>query len=76
MGFPFSAQVERRDAIRKAVDEDEDIKILVLAAATGTRGPGPLVAAIAKEGAGVGGRRLPVTVVPGDLNDEEVEDLA
>ena len=69
-------EAETRDAIRKAVDEDEEIKILVLAAATGTRGPGPLVAAIAKEGAGVGGRRLPITVVPGDLNDEEVEDLA
>lgn len=69
-------EAETRDAIIKAVDADPDIKVLVLAAATGGRGPGPLVAAIAKEGAGVGGRRLPVTLVPGDLTDEEVEDLA
>lgn len=69
-------EAETRDAIRKAVEEDEDIKILVLAAATGGRGPGPLVSAMAKEGAGVGGRRLPITVVPGDLSDDEVEDLA
>lgn len=69
-------EAETRDAIRKAVEEDEDIKILVLAAATGNRGPGPLVAAVAKEGAGLGGRRLPVTVVPGDLSEAEVEDLA
>ena len=69
-------EAETRDAIIKAVDADPDIKIMVLAAAVGARGPGPLVAAIAKEGAGVGGRRLPVTVVPGDLTDEEVEDLA
>ncbi|MFN3815434.1 universal stress protein [Brevundimonas sp.] len=69
-------EAETRDAIRKAVEEDDEIKILVLAAATGGRGPGPLVTAIAKEGAGIGGRRLPVTVVPGDLTDEEVEDLA
>lgn len=69
-------EAETRDAIRKAVDEDEEIKILVLAAAVGGRGPGPLVAVVAKEGASLGGRRLPVTVVPGDLSDEEVEDLA
>jgi nucleotide-binding universal stress UspA family protein len=69
-------EAETRDAIIKAVDADPEIKILVLAAAVGARGPGPLVAAIAREGAGVGGRRLPVTVVPGDLTDQEVEDLA
>lgn len=69
-------EAETRDAIRKAVDEDDEIKILVLAAAAAGRGPGPLVAAVAKEGANLGGRRLPVTVVPGDLSDDEVEDLA
>lgn len=69
-------EAETRDAIIKAVDADPEIKILVLAAAVGGRGPGPLVAAIAKEGAGVGGRRLPITVVPGDLTDEEIADLA
>ena len=56
--------------------KDPDIKILVLAAASGGRGPGPLVASIAKEGVGFGGRKLPVTVVPGDLTDSEIEDLA
>lgn len=69
-------EAETRDAIIKAVDDDPEIKILVLAASSGGRGPGPLVSAIAKEGAGVGGRRLPVTLVPGDLTDQEVEDLA
>lgn len=61
-------------AIKAAVTKDNDIKILVLAAATGGRGPGPLVASIAKEGVGFG-RKLPVTVVPGDLTEEEVEAL-
>lgn len=69
-------EAETREAIIRAVDADPEIKILVLAAAVGGRGPGPLVAAMAKEGAGVGGRRLPITVVPGDLDDQEVEDLA
>ena len=61
-------------AIKAVVTRDDDIKILVLAAATGGRGPGPLVASIAKEGVGFG-RKLPVTVVPGDLTEDEVEAL-
>lgn len=65
-----------RVALRKVISEDPDIKILVLAAAVGGRGPGPLVASIAKEGVKWGGRKVPVTVVPGDLTDEEIEDLA
>jgi hypothetical protein len=34
------------------------------------------VASIAKEGIRWGGRNLPVTVVPGELTDEEIADLA
>src|SRR5690606_10082795 len=67
---------EPKAAIQAVVAADPDIKILVLAAAVGGRGPGPLVGSIAKDGAGFGGRKLPVTVVPGDLSDEEIEDLA
>ncbi|MCA3735777.1 MAG: universal stress protein [Phenylobacterium sp.] len=67
---------DTRDALRRAISADRDIKILVLAAATGGRGPGPLVASIAREGVRWGGRNLPVTVVPGDLSDAEIDDLA
>lgn len=63
-------------AIKKVVSEDPDIKILVLAAGTGPRGPGPLVSAIIKQGAAFGGRKLPVTIVPGELSEAELEDLA
>lgn len=65
-----------RAALRKAISEDPAIKILVLAAAVGGRGPGPLVASIAKEGVKWGTRKVPVTVVPGDLTDDEIADLA
>ena len=65
-----------RAALRSVISEDPDIKILVLAAAVGGRGPGPLVASMAKEGVKWGARKLPVTVVPGDLSDEEIADLA
>ena len=63
-------------AIRSVVADDPEIKILILAAAVGGRGPGPLVASIAKEGVNWGARKLPVTVVPGDLTEEEIADLA
>lgn len=65
-----------RAALRKVISEDPAIKILVLAAAVGGRGPGPLVASIAKEGVKWGARKVPVTVVPGDLTDDEIADLA
>lgn len=63
-------------AIKKVVGDDPEIKILVLAAGSGSRGPGPLVQAIIKHGAQLGGRKLPVTIVPGELTEAEIEDLA
>lgn len=65
-----------RTALREVIAADPAIKILVMAAAVGGRGPGPLVAALAKDGVKWGTRKLPVTVVPGDLTDEEIADLA
>ena len=65
---------EPQGCIRKVVGEDPDIKILVLAA--GSNAPGPLVGAVVKQGANFTGRKLPVTIVPGELTEKEVEDLA
>jgi nucleotide-binding universal stress UspA family protein len=65
-----------RQALRDVIGADPDIKILVLAASTGNRGPGPLVASLAKEGVKWGARKVPVTLVPGDLTDAEIADLA
>ena len=65
---------EPQACIRKVVGDDPDIKIMVLAA--GSSSPGPLVAAVVKQGAGFTGRKLPVTIVPGELTEKEIEDLA
>jgi nucleotide-binding universal stress UspA family protein len=65
-----------RVGLRHAIGADPDIKILVLAVAVDGRGPGPLVASLAKEGVKWGDRKVPVTVVPGDLTDDEIADLA
>ncbi len=65
---------EPQACIRQVVGEDADIKILVLAA--GSNAPGPLVAAVVKQGAAFTGRKLPVTIVPGELTEKEIDDLA
>jgi nucleotide-binding universal stress UspA family protein len=59
-----------RDELLKLIDEDGQISILVLAADTGPRGPGPLVTALT--GKFVGRLRIPVTIVPGHLNAEQI----
>ncbi|TAJ72845.1 MAG: universal stress protein [Phenylobacterium sp.] len=65
-----------RAALKQVLSDDPEIKIMVLAAAVGGRGPGPLVAAIAKDGVKFGSRKVPITIVPGDLTEDEVADLA
>lgn len=64
---------KKTDVIRSVIKEDGAISILVLGAATGKEGPGPLVELVA---AGPdAGFTIPVTVVPGSLTDEEIQDL-
>jgi nucleotide-binding universal stress UspA family protein len=58
----------------KLIEEDEDISLLVLAAGTGREGPGPLVSALAGKSAGT--FPIPVAIVPGFLEDEEIDALA
>jgi len=51
--------------------QDKDISILVLASGTGKEGPGPLVSMF---GATV--QSIPVTIVPGNFTDEQIDALA
>ena len=60
----------RAEEIVKFIEEDEDVAILVLAAGTDKEGPGPLVSAIAgKQSATF---PVPITIVPGNLDDEAI----
>ena len=61
-----------REEIEALIEEDQDIAIMVLAAGEGKDGPGPLVSSI---GSGTV-FPIPVTVVPFDLSDEDIEALA
>jgi nucleotide-binding universal stress UspA family protein len=61
------------DEIRGLIEEDRDIAILVLAAGNGKDGPGPLVQSIA---ASTGSFSIPVTVIPFNLTDDEIDLLS
>ena len=61
------------EEIHKLIEEDQDIAILVLAAGAGKEGPGPLVASIAGKAAAF---PIPVTVVPQNLSDKDIDSLA
>jgi nucleotide-binding universal stress UspA family protein len=61
------------EQIVDVIDNDADISMLVLAANPGPEGPGPLIAIMAKT---VGSFPIPVTIVPGDLSDEDIDALS
>ncbi|MGF1610399.1 MAG: universal stress protein [Kiloniellales bacterium] len=61
----------RRDELLTLIEEEPSISILVLAASTEQRGPGPLVTALT--GKFMGKLRIPVTIVPGNLSEEDID---
>ena len=60
------------DCLLDLIKSDKDISILVLAASTAKEGPGPLVSMVA----GASQYPIPVTIVPGALNDDAIDALA
>ena len=58
------------DCLLKLMKEDKDVSILVLAASSAKEGPGPLVGMIATNQ-----YPIPVTIVPGNLTDEQIDAL-
>jgi nucleotide-binding universal stress UspA family protein len=60
------------EEIAQLIEEDSSISTLVLAAGSDPAGPGPLVASI---GSGKAAVRIPVTIVPGHLSDDEIDML-
>ena len=64
----------RSEEVLNLIESDEDIAILVLAASTEKEGPGPLVSALAGKGAAT--FPIPITIVPGHLDDEAIAAVA
>jgi len=59
------------EEVVKLINEESDISLLVLGAASGTDGPGPLISYLVERMAGE--LRVPVTIVPGGLSDEQID---
>lgn len=61
------------EEINGLIEEDRDIAILVLAAGSAKEGPGPLVSSLASRAQAF---PIPVTVIPEQLSDEEIDALS
>jgi nucleotide-binding universal stress UspA family protein len=69
----YMREGSRRGELMKLLEEEPSISILVLGASTEKRGPGPLVEALT--GKLIGKLHVPVTIVPGNLSNEEVDSI-
>lgn len=54
------------------IRETPEIGVLVLGAGTDTAGPGPLIAAMTKQ---AGSLPIPITIVPGDMSKERLQEI-
>ena len=54
------------------VNSDPEIGVLVLGAGTDKKGPGPLVTQLTRNS---GSLPIPITIVPGDLSKEKLEEI-
>ena len=64
----------RNEELLGLIEEDPSIQLLVLGTATGREGPGPLVTYLVSQ---MGNQmRVPVTLVPGQLTREEIDEVS
>ena len=61
------------EQILDVIDKDADISMIVLAASSGAEGPGPIIAMLVNA---AGSFPIPMTIVPGDLSDAEIDALS
>jgi nucleotide-binding universal stress UspA family protein len=59
--------------ILDVIDKDVDIAMIVLAASAGAEGPGPIITLLAKT---AGTFPIPMTIVPGNLSDSDIDALS
>ena len=63
----------KQDEVLALLEEEPEIRLLVLGASAEKDGPGPLVTALA--GSLSANMRVPVTVVPGNLNIQQIDEI-
>lgn len=62
-----------REELVNLIDSEPTISVLVLAASTGSGGPGPIISYLLGKKARQS--RIPITIVPGNLTDEELIEI-
>jgi nucleotide-binding universal stress UspA family protein len=62
-----------REELVKLIESEPTISIMVLAASTGSGGPGPIITYLLGKKARQS--RVPITIVPGNLTDEELIEI-
>ena len=61
------------EQVLSLLDDEPEIRLLVLGSSTDKDGPGPLVSALA--GPQLGQLQVPITVVPGTLSIDQIDDV-
>ncbi len=74
MPIVYIREGRARDELLQLINEEPAISILVLAAAIGPEGPGPLITHLI--GRVAARLRIPITIVPGGLSMDQVDQLS
>ena len=74
MPMVYIREGRTRDELLQLINEEPAISILVLAAGTGPEGPGPLITDLI--GRVAARLRVPITIVPGGLSMDKVDQLS
>jgi len=64
----------RHEQLVELIEEQPSISVLVLGASTSSEGPGPLIQYLTTKA--IGRLRIPVTILPGGLSDDEIDRIA
>jgi nucleotide-binding universal stress UspA family protein len=75
MPIVYIREGRTHDELLQLINEEPAISILVLAAGTGPEGPGPLIAYLTT-GRLTARLRIPITIVPGGLTTDQVDQLS
>jgi hypothetical protein len=74
-GYPvlYFREGDIKEELTALIEEEPSISILVLAASVGGGGPGPIISYLLGKKARP--NRIPITIVPGNLSDEQIKDI-
>ena len=69
----FVREGDPKDELISLINDEKSISSLVLGMSTESSGPGPLVSFITSRGSGT--VKIPITLIPGDMTDNQIDKL-